>query len=69
MNDDYITAHKAVEAELRAGHIKAFACGYTKTKGRYIEVQTDQGWNPEPFWQEIEPEPYLGNNDGMDWSL
>lgn len=64
--DAYIEAVAAVAADLKAGHILAYATGYSRTRGRYIEIETDQGWNPEPVWQEFEPEPYLGNDDRAD---
>lgn len=63
---DYLAAIEAIQADMKAGHIRAYATGYSKTRGRYIEIQTDQGWNPDPVWQEIEPEPYLGNDDRTD---
>ena len=66
---DYLAAVAAAAAELKAGYIRAYATGYNKTRGRYIEIETDQGWNPEPFWQEIEPDPYLGNDDRSDLYL
>lgn len=50
---DYLQAHREVEKELKAGTIKAFACGFNHERGRYIEVETEQGWNPNPVYQEI----------------
>jgi hypothetical protein len=32
-------------------------------------VNTKNTFNTKPKTQENEQEPYLGNNDGMDWSL
>lgn len=55
---EYLAAQKAVLADLKAGHIRAYATGYNASRGRYIEVQTDQGWNPNPYWQEIDTRDY-----------
>lgn len=66
---NYLQAVSLAHAELMAGHIKAYCTGYTADRGRYIEMQTDQGWNPEPFFQEIQPEHYSGANDGADLYL
>ena len=50
---EYLEVHRMMENELKAGNIKAFCCGHSHDRGRYIEVETDQGWNPCPVWQEI----------------
>lgn len=50
----YTEAHQLAQSMLKAGEIRSFACGYNSEHGRYIEVQTDQGWCPYPFWQENE---------------
>ena len=65
-NDEYIEIHNYLNSELKHGNIKAFCTGYTKSTGRYFQVETDQGWNPENFWQEFHPDPYMGNNDTSD---
>ena len=54
---NYQQAEQFAREMLRTGDIIAYAAGYTHERGRYIEVETDQGWNPDPIWQEI-PAPY-----------
>jgi hypothetical protein len=55
-NWTYLQAIEAARAEIDAGHARAYAIAYNHDRGRYIEIQTDQGWNPDPFWQEHEPD-------------
>ena len=38
-----------------AGEIIRYSAGHSSERGQFIEVETDQGWNPYPIWQEIEP--------------
>lgn len=65
MNHDkspaYLSAHAMAEQEVKEGHALSFLTGYTRETGRYIELQTDQGWYP--FWQEHHDEAYQGAND------
>ena len=65
----YTQALADVIAEQKAGYIISYETGSDKERGRFIMVQTDQGWNPEPWFQEIYPECYAGANDGEDYWL
>lgn len=40
------------KAGITAGEWIAYAVGRSKDVGRYIQVQTAQGWNPDYFWCE-----------------
>ena len=40
------------DAGVKAGAFKSFSVGYTQARGCVIQVMTDQGWEPEPFWVE-----------------
>jgi len=51
---DYLLAHEAASKALAAGHIKAFCCRHDRERGRIIEVQTEQGWDPSPAYVEFE---------------
>jgi len=53
---EYIEAHRRASEALRAGEIKAYATRYCRERGRLIEVMTDQGWNPEPVYEEFPPD-------------
>lgn len=55
---DYLQAVAAAQSELKAGHIRAYCTGYTPARGRYVEIQTGQGWCPEPFFQEFPDEEF-----------
>ena len=65
MNHDkspaYLSAHAMAEQEVKEGHALSFLTGYNRESGRFIELQTDQGWCP--FWQEHHDESYQGAND------
>jgi hypothetical protein len=56
-------AIELAKAEIAAGHAINYLVEYSHDRGHFISIQTDQGWNPEPFWQEHEPPRYLGPND------
>lgn len=60
---DYLRAIKAAQKEIEDGHALSYLTAYHRETGRYIELLTDQGWNPEPFWSEYRDEPYTGAND------
>jgi hypothetical protein len=45
-------AETAARAEIRAGFALAYCTDYTRETGCRVFLQTDQGWNPDPFWQE-----------------
>ena len=45
----YLAAHRECEIMLKRHEIKAYSCGYESGLGRVIHLETDQGWNPEPF--------------------
>jgi hypothetical protein len=49
----YAQAIEAARAEIDAGHAIAYCTGHTRTRGRYVEIETAQGWNPDPLWQEF----------------
>lgn len=51
---DYIEAVDFARAGLKTGDFIKIHLGHDSEHGRYIEVQTDQGWCPYPFWQENE---------------
>ena len=48
-------AQQMVEQLKQAGEIIRHSAGHSRERGRFIEVETDQGWNHYPVWQEIEP--------------
>ena len=52
-NDPYLTAHNEASAMLRRGEIVAYHCAYVSGEGRTISIETDQGYNPEPFYSDI----------------
>lgn len=39
--------------EIANGHALSYLTGYSREVGRYVEVCTDQGWNPARFWEEF----------------
>ena len=41
-------------SELKLGNILKIHTGSSNARGKYIEVETDQGWSPCAFWQEIQ---------------
>jgi len=49
---EYLKAQAAAAQEVKDGNAISYLTGYSRDIGRYIELQTDQGWNPEPFWIE-----------------
>ena len=62
----YFEAIDAARSEINAGRAICYATGYTRERGRYVELQTDQGWNPEPFWTERESDTRpMGNDDTL----
>lgn len=50
----YLLAHDMATQMLRRGEIKAFSASYSHDKGRMIHVESDQGWDPNPMFQEHE---------------
>ena len=46
----YLEAHAAASAMLKSGAILAFCCAYNREQGRVITIETDQGWDPDPFY-------------------
>lgn len=38
------------KAGVTAGEWKCYLTGFSKEIGRYIQVQTSQGWSPDYFW-------------------
>ena len=62
----YRDAMAAALAEIEAGRAISMVTGYTRERGHYIELHTDQGWNPEPFWTEREQDQRpMGAHDGL----
>ena len=59
-------AMAAARAEIEAGRAISMVTGYTRERGHYIELHTDQGWNPDPFWTEREQDTRpMGNDDTL----
>jgi hypothetical protein len=54
----YLAAIESARDEVTAGRALAYLTGYRRDIGRYIEVLTDQGWNPDRFWEEFPLEPW-----------
>ena len=52
-NEAYLEAHRLAEFELKVGNIKSFSCSHERDRGRLIYLETDQGWNPDPFFEEF----------------
>jgi len=52
----FLDAQERAKQDMEAGHITAYATGHSYSRGRYIEVCSDQGWDPEPYWRELPPE-------------
>lgn len=66
MSWGYHEAVQAARAEVKAGRAICYLTGYTRERGRYVELQTDQGWNPDPFWTEREQDQRpMGNDDTL----
>lgn len=53
----YSEAHQSVSRMKENGEIKAFSCTHDQEYGRRIFVESDQGWDPEPFYIEFPPDP------------
>jgi len=49
-------AQAMAEQMKAAGEIIRYSTGHSRERGRFIEVETEQGWCPCPMWQEIEPD-------------
>ena len=49
-----------VKEEFNGGHILAYSVEVSFAHGLQILVETDQGWNPNPFWEE-----FPGDDDPM----
>jgi len=56
----YHAAIHMAKQEIKLGFAISYLTGYDHERGRYIEVMTDQGWNPVSWWQEVEPDYYMG---------
>ena len=52
----FLLAQDAAAELLKKGEIKAFSASYTHDSGRMIHVESDQGWNPDPLFQEFDGE-------------
>lgn len=49
----YLAAIESAREEIANGHALSYLTGYSREVGRYVEVLTDQGWNPQRFWEEF----------------
>ena len=58
----YLEAHKFAEQELRANRIRSFSCTHNRERGRQIFIETDQGWNPDPLYEDY-PEDACANHE------
>lgn len=58
--DPYITAHNDASAMLKRGEILAFSCEYVRGEGRTISVESDQGYDPVPFYSDVQ---FLGDTE------
>lgn len=56
-------AEAAALADIKAGHAVSYCTSHTAAAGCQIHLQTDQGWNPEPYWTERSAEPRPGGAD------
>ena len=47
------------KAGVACGEFKQYVARQDQQRGLVIEVETDQGWNPDPFWSEtpVQEEP------------
>jgi hypothetical protein len=54
----YHYAVHTAKREISLGFALSYSVGHDNERGRYVEVETDQGWNPAVWWQEIEPDYY-----------
>lgn len=59
----YLEAEMIARSGVAAGEYRAVCVGHTADVGRYIRVETDQGWNPDYFWCEtpLEVSPLSGS--------
>lgn len=53
LNAAYQQAHRDAEQELKSGRIRSYSCTHTRERGRLIFFETDQGWNPEPYYEDF----------------
>lgn len=63
-----LTHDQAVAAAtelLRDGYALTMCSDSTPDTGIRIWLSTDQGWSPDPFWQERGDAPQLGSNDTL----
>ena len=58
---NYIEAHKLAQQLLEAGEIKSFCTGHSRERGRYIQVETEQGWNPHYLFEDYPAEQGEGS--------
>ena len=49
----YFAAIAAAREEIAAGRALSYLTGYSREVGRYVELLSDQGWNPARFWEEF----------------
>jgi len=48
----YLEMEMVVKAGVAAGEWNTYLVGHNREVGKYIQVQTEQGWNPDYFWCE-----------------
>ncbi len=54
-----LSFHQAQEMAIfavKSGEILNYFVEKSHDKGLYITFETEQGWNPEPWWQEFDDE-------------
>ena len=54
-----LSFHQAQEMAtfaVESGEILNYLVEKSDDKGLYITLETEQGWNPEPWWQEFDDE-------------
>lgn len=52
----FLLAHDIASQLLRQREIRALSTSFNSTIGRMIHVETEQGWDPDPMFQEfVEP--------------
>ncbi len=52
-NEEYIAAHRLAKEMFERGEIINFSCSYSRERGRMIHIETDQGWCPDPLFEDF----------------
>lgn len=56
----YLQAHDYASRMLKNREILAFSVSHCTERGRLIYVESDQGWNPDPLFEEFPLDQDLG---------